>query len=132
MSGCTDRKPGSKRRRLLKTRLAERDGARCFYCATPFGPAPAFEGATLDHLVPRSQLHTWVQAALVLACGPCNEAKADTPPALLLRPETGRYGPGLVPVGGPNAQTPTRPDAQARTRVREAGPVGQGLVPVAV
>ncbi|WP_143663891.1 HNH endonuclease [Streptomyces sp. rh34] len=107
--------PSGEKRRKLKRKLAERDGAQCFYCGELFGPA--LEGATLDHLVPRSLVQTWVQAALVLACEPCNLAKADIPPALLLRPETGRYGPGLVPIGDPNTQT--------RTRVREADPVGQ-------
>lgn len=86
--------PSGERRRKLKAKLAERDGARCFYCGTPFGPA--LEGSTLDHLVPRSLMNTWAQAALVLACGPCNEAKADTAPALLLRPALA-FGPGLVP-----------------------------------
>jgi hypothetical protein len=38
----------------------------------------------------------WHQANLVLACRPCNEAKADTLPQLLLRPVG--YRPGLVPV----------------------------------
>ncbi|MFE0778784.1 HNH endonuclease [Streptomyces sp. NPDC058861] len=95
MSNSPDRGPGSKRRRLLKSRLAERDGAVCFWCRSPFGPA--LEGATLDHLVPRSHVHTWAQAALVLACAPCNEAKADTLPQVLLRPAVA-YGPGLVPL----------------------------------
>jgi 5-methylcytosine-specific restriction endonuclease McrA len=98
MTTNADRKPGSKRRRLLKTRLAERDGAQCFYCATPFGPG--LEGATVDHLIPRSLLYTWAQAALVLACGPCNEAKADVLPQALLRPAPGQFGPGLVPAAG--------------------------------
>ncbi|MFI1840322.1 HNH endonuclease [Streptomyces olivaceoviridis] len=96
MSNSIDRKPCSKRRRLLKQRLAARDGAQCFYCATPFGPE--LEGATVDHLIPRSLVHTWAQAALVLACQPCNEAKADRLPQELLRPASGAFGPGLVPV----------------------------------
>jgi 5-methylcytosine-specific restriction endonuclease McrA len=94
VSNNPDRKPGSKRRRLLKARLAERDGAQCWYCATPFGPG--LEGATVDHLIPRSLLHTWVQAALVLACYPCNEAKGNRLPQALLRPAPGQFGPGLV------------------------------------
>ncbi|NEA14264.1 HNH endonuclease [Streptomyces halstedii] len=92
--------PSGERRRKLKAKLAERDGAACFYCATPFGPA--LEGSTLDHLVPRSLVRTWAQAALVLACEPCNLAKADTAPALLLRPAH-RFGPGLVPLAGVGA-----------------------------
>ncbi|MFD8740829.1 HNH endonuclease, partial [Streptomyces sp. NPDC059618] len=121
MSNSPDRKPSAKRRRLLKRRLAARDGAQCFYCREPFGPG--LEGATVDHLIPRSLLHTWAQAALVLACYPCNEAKGTELPQTLLRPAAGQFGPGLVPIGDPNAQAPTHPHAQARTRVREEGPL---------
>ncbi len=83
--------PPAVRRRRIKARLAERDGLACFYCAHPF-TSPA--EATIDHLVPRSLLPGWVQANLVLACPPCNQAKADQLPQRLLRPS--RYGPGLT------------------------------------
>ncbi|MFJ5646408.1 HNH endonuclease [Streptomyces sp. NPDC093223] len=122
-----DRKPNSKRRRILKARLAKRDGRCCFYCRTPFNRQ--LDGATVDHLIPRSLLHTWMQAALVLACQPCNEAKADSLPQALLRPAEGVFGPGLVPIEGPNTQTRSRADTQARTRVREVRPLGQ-VVPL--
>ncbi|MFF7366055.1 HNH endonuclease [Streptomyces sp. NPDC008125] len=124
--------PSGERRRKLKAKLAERDGEQCFYCGTQFGPA--LEGSTLDHIVPRSLARTWAQAALVLACEPCNLAKADQAPALLLRPAEGRFGPGLVLLDGSNAQAPTHPHPQARTRVREDAPSGQGLpaLPAAV
>jgi 5-methylcytosine-specific restriction endonuclease McrA len=101
MSNNLDRKPSSRRRRLLKARLVERDGAACWYCATPFGPD--LEGATFDHLVPRSIWHTWAVAALVLACGPCNRAKADRLPQAVLRPAPGTFAPGLVPASVPVA-----------------------------
>lgn len=97
MSNNLDRKPGSKRRRFLKKRLAQRDGRQCFYCGTQFNRR--LDGATVDHLIPRSLVHTWAQAALVLACHPCNEAKADQLPQTLLRPAPGAFGPGLVPAG---------------------------------
>lgn len=80
-----------RRKRALKKSLAERDGARCWYCAAPFGPD--LEGATVDHLIPRRFLPTWRQEALVLACEPCNHAKADRLPQEILRP---RFGPGLT------------------------------------
>lgn len=86
----------AKSRRRMKARLAERDGGRCWYCGIPFGEDLA--AATLDHLVPRSQVYSWAAAALVLACGPCNAAKADVLPQALLRPPIGRWGPGLVPL----------------------------------
>ncbi|MFF8775493.1 HNH endonuclease [Kitasatospora sp. NPDC015120] len=84
----------AKQRRRLRAALADRDGAACWYCHTEFGPG--LDGATLDHLVPRSAVPTWALAALVLACAPCNEAKADQPPAVLLRPARGRFGSGLT------------------------------------
>ncbi|MEU7384693.1 MULTISPECIES: hypothetical protein [unclassified Streptomyces] len=90
-----DRKPPSRRRRLLKARLAERDGASCWYCDAVFGPG--LDEATIDHLVPRSVWHTWMQAALVLACGPCNQTKVNRLPQAVLRPVPGTFGPGLVP-----------------------------------
>jgi len=87
--------PNSARMRKIKARLIERDGPACFYCHTRF---PSAAGATVDHLVPQSFVPGWRLANLVLACGPCNAAKADTLPQALLRP-TG-YGPGLVPLPG--------------------------------
>jgi 5-methylcytosine-specific restriction endonuclease McrA len=73
------------RERVLRN-LAERDGARCFYCAHPF---THLGSATLDHYIPHCLWRTWKQRNLVLACGPCNEAKADRLPwpvvVLLLR-----------------------------------------------
>ncbi|MGW2545284.1 HNH endonuclease [Kitasatospora sp. NPDC001574] len=84
----------ARQRRRLRAALAERDGAACWYCHAPFGPG--LDGATLDHLVPRSVVPTWALAALVLACAPCNEAKADRAPAALLRPARGRFGSGLT------------------------------------
>lgn len=74
----------STRRRARKHQLALRDGQRCAYCAVPFA---SLREATLDHVVPVSLLRTWSAGALVLACRPCNHAKADRFPlsiALLL------------------------------------------------
>ncbi|MEU3068403.1 HNH endonuclease [Streptomyces sp. NPDC006906] len=74
----------STRRRARKHQLAVRDGQRCAYCALPFA---SLREATLDHVVPVSLLRTWSAGALVLACRPCNHAKADRFPlsiALLL------------------------------------------------
>ncbi|MFJ6464059.1 HNH endonuclease [Streptomyces sp. NPDC091387] len=64
----------SGRRRLRKEQLARRHGARCTYCRRPF---VTLREATLDHIVPVSLLRTWSVGALVLACRPCNHAKAD-------------------------------------------------------
>lgn len=93
MSRNRNQPGGSKRRKRIKRALAHRDGARCWYCATEFGPELA--GATVDHLIPHTLLRTWMLAALVLACEPCNQAKADRLPQEVLRP---RFAPGLVPV----------------------------------
>ncbi|MFC9051809.1 HNH endonuclease [Streptomyces anthocyanicus] len=54
--------------------LAERDGRRCFYCRTKFD---GMTGATTDHYVPYSLWACNLPANLVLACEPCNQAKAD-------------------------------------------------------
>ncbi|MEW1552181.1 HNH endonuclease [Streptomyces tsukubensis] len=91
--------PNARRRREIRAELAVRDGARCWYCATEAEP----DALTIDHLIPQSRLRTWLLAALVLACAPCNEAKADLLPQLLLRPAPGRFGPGLVAGGAPAA-----------------------------
>lgn len=87
--------PNAARKRQIKTSLIRRDGLACFYCATPFADAAE---ATVDHLVPQAQLPGWRMANLVLACPPCNQAKADRLPQALLRPVG--YGPGLVPLSG--------------------------------
>lgn len=84
--------PNAARRRHIKRQLAARDGAGCFYCRRPFADLAA---ATIDHLIPYSVLRTWVQANLVLACRPCNEAKADRLPQDFLRPLG--FRPGLIP-----------------------------------
>ncbi len=85
-------RPNSARRQHIKRQLAARDGAACFYCATPFAD---LADATIDHLIPHSRIPTWAQANLVLACGPCNHAKADRLPQEFLRPVG--FRPGLVP-----------------------------------
>ncbi|MFD3807425.1 HNH endonuclease [Streptomyces sp. NPDC058619] len=70
----------SARRRQRKEQLARRDGQRCAYCARPFA---SLREATLDHVVPVSVLRTWSAGHLVLACPPCNHAKADRFPLLI-------------------------------------------------
>ncbi|MFE9802730.1 HNH endonuclease [Streptomyces goshikiensis] len=70
----------SARRRQRKEQLARRDGQWCTYCAHPFD---SLREATLDHVVPVSVLRTWSAGALVLACRPCNQAKADRLPLLI-------------------------------------------------
>ncbi|GGU55831.1 HNH endonuclease [Streptomyces cavourensis] len=65
------------RRRQRKRQLAARDGARCAYCRRSFA---SLREATLDHVVPVSLLRTWSAGALVLACRPCNQTKADRLP----------------------------------------------------
>lgn len=81
-------RPNNKRIRRIKRGLAARDGAQCFYCGLAFSTLLA---ATVDHLIPQSVLPGWAQTNLVLACRPCNEAKADQLPQVFLRHR------GLVP-----------------------------------
>ncbi|WP_432901276.1 HNH endonuclease [Micromonospora matsumotoense] len=75
-------RPNSARMRAIKRALADRDGAGCFYCGHPFA---TLLGATVDHLIPQSVLPGWALMNLVLACRPCNEAKADQLPQVFLR-----------------------------------------------
>ncbi|WP_097867533.1 HNH endonuclease [Streptomyces sp. rh34] len=82
----------STRRRARKHQLALRDGQRCAYCALPF---VSLREATLDHVVPVSLLRTWSAGALVLACRPCNHAKADRLPLSLALLVVWTYGPDL-------------------------------------
>jgi hypothetical protein len=91
-----------------KCKLMRRDGKRCFYCYRPF--TRRMTGATIDHVVPHCLFRTNALVNVVLACGPCNQAKADRLPlsiALLLcaytdhsRPDT---GPDTVDAGAPRA-----------------------------
>ncbi|MFE9065024.1 HNH endonuclease [Streptomyces violaceusniger] len=67
-------------RRQVREYVAERDGARCHYCRTPF---PDLSGATLDHYIPYSLWPMSKPRNLVLACDPCNNAKADALPLAL-------------------------------------------------
>ncbi|MEV6331534.1 HNH endonuclease signature motif containing protein [Streptomyces sp. NPDC051909] len=62
------------RRRARKAQLAARDGWRCTYCWRRFRH---LREATMDHVVPISLYRTWSANSLVLACEPCNKAKAD-------------------------------------------------------
>ncbi|WP_053679340.1 HNH endonuclease [Streptomyces sp. XY66] len=70
----------ARRRRARKFQLAVRDGAHCTYCLAPF---THLRHATLDHVVPYHLLRTWSAGHLVLACRPCNHAKADRFPLLI-------------------------------------------------
>ena len=68
------------RRRARKRTLAARDGAWCTYCGLVFTD---LQEATIDHVVPISLFYTWAAEHLVLACRPCNVAKANRLPLLM-------------------------------------------------
>ncbi|MFI9548480.1 HNH endonuclease [Streptomyces sp. NPDC052016] len=70
----------SHRRRARKQRLAARDGAQCYYCRRPFRE---LREATADHIAPVSLWRSWSLSSLVLACRPCNDAKANRFPLSL-------------------------------------------------
>ncbi|MEF9913299.1 MULTISPECIES: HNH endonuclease [unclassified Streptomyces] len=80
------------RRRARKEQLARRHGRRCTYCRRPFA---TLREATLDHVVPHSLFRTWSVVHLVLACRPCNHAKADRLPLSLALLIVWTYGPDL-------------------------------------
>lgn len=96
MTNC---KVNSARRRHLRAVVLRRDGAKCFYCRTFAGD---LADLTMDHLVPQCQGGPWTPANLVMACHPCNQAKADRPPQEFLHP----FGflPGLRPRRGERAR----------------------------
>lgn len=68
--------------RRKRIRIAREQNGRCFYCRTPFAD-PATD-ATFDHYVPYALWPTNVRHNLVVACQPCNNAKADALPLGLL------------------------------------------------
>ncbi|MFI0984537.1 HNH endonuclease [Streptomyces exfoliatus] len=98
------------RRRSRKAQLAARDGWRCAYCRHRFRD---LRDATMDHVVPISLYRTWSANALVLACQPCNHAKADRlflSLALLLVWSTDLAFTTVQPTANPTDQTTDRAD----------------------
>lgn len=69
--------------------LAERDGWHCHYCRVPFD---RLRGVSIDHYVPYSVWRTDLPVNLVLACEPCNQAKADRLPVTLAWLLLAEYG----------------------------------------
>ncbi|MGW4662894.1 HNH endonuclease [Streptosporangium sandarakinum] len=116
----TAARPNSAKRQRYRRQLAERDGARCFYCARRFRDLAE---ATLDHLVPTYYGGTWARANLVLACAPCNEAKGHRMPSEFLRSRG--FRPGLRP--SPMAVLRTR---AARLWSRPKSAASEGIRPV--
>ncbi|MFG2948871.1 HNH endonuclease [Streptomyces adustus] len=70
----------SAKRRVRKEQLARRHGQHCAYCRRPFAD---LREATLDHIAPQSLWRSWSVTSLMLACGDCNQAKADHLPLSL-------------------------------------------------
>lgn len=73
--------PKPARKANIKMELAKRDGARCAYCAREFVD---LDDATLDHVIPNTVVGHWQPWNLLLACGPCNNQKADRVPVVLM------------------------------------------------
>ena len=73
--------PSGPRKAEIKLELIERDGFRCGYCAREFVD---LDDATLDHVIPNCVVGHWKTWNLVLACGPCNNAKGDNIPVVLM------------------------------------------------
>lgn len=68
----------------LRANLAGRDGNHCHYCLKDDptfrdGRNNEFRFFTLDHVIPKSQGGTRVQANLVLSCYRCNHRRGDIP-----------------------------------------------------
>ena len=97
--------------------LLGRHGSVCAYCARRVSP----DEITLDHVTPRRGQTAYDRRDnLVLACQPCNGAKADTPILAFLlgrreRAETlVRYGTHLSPMLLDLARQIAGPEAAAR------------------
>lgn len=65
----------SRKRRNLRQRMLNRS-PHCHYC----GVTLCVQTSTLDHFIPVSKGGTNERSNLVLACLPCNQAKADQMP----------------------------------------------------
>lgn len=119
MSTPREDTPSGEAKRELRRLLADRDGARCFYCQEPF-PEMSSE-ATLDHYVPYALWQGWQPANLVLACRSCNGAKADLLPwplVWLLRAHFPQEWAEAEAAYVPPAPKPPRP-TRMRSRRRE-------------
>ena len=80
--------------RFSRHSVFERDKGRCQYC----GFAVPRDEATYDHVIPRSRGGRTTWTNVVIACIPCNQAKADQTPVeagmrLLSKPIKPRYLP---------------------------------------
>lgn len=71
-------RPSTARRKKYRAMVAERDGHACHYCRAPF--AGDLADASLDHYVPWALWRQNRVCNFVLACEPCNTAKADVLP----------------------------------------------------
>ncbi|WP_236241416.1 HNH endonuclease [Streptomyces sp. CC228A] len=122
MSLHTAPRLNSARRRARKAQLTARDGWRCTYCRHRFRH---LRDATMDHVVPYSLYRTWSASALVLACQPCNHAKADRlflSIALLLVWSTDPAFTGVQPTVDPVGPLFTTGDESADSRSIQLGP----------
>jgi 5-methylcytosine-specific restriction endonuclease McrA len=86
-----------------KAGLLRRDRHRCAYCGGP--------GSTVDHVVPKAQGGRTTWTNVVVACGPCNHAKADrTPEQAGMRLRERPFAPTLDDLY-PRRRKPPRPGA---------------------
>jgi len=86
-------------------------GRRCFYCRRSFH---GIEGITFDHYIPYCLWRTGRHDALVLACRPCNERKADRLPWPLVWILLAWAGREALEGAGNGAQEPVQaPPARA-------------------
>ena len=78
-------KPGKARERHHRQlhQFGTRQKWRCIYCHRPIRCSTCQPGearaATWDHVIPKARGGTRAKRNLVLACGPCNCEKSDSP-----------------------------------------------------
>ncbi|QLJ06706.1 HNH endonuclease (plasmid) [Streptomyces sp. NEAU-sy36] len=73
--------PSGDKKAALRFSIAQRDGAKCAYCAQPFID---LDQATLDHVIPNEIVKHWQPWNLVLACEACNNLKANRVPLIVM------------------------------------------------
>lgn len=90
--------PKDRERRVRALTL--RDGGNCHYCKVVLDVT----NTTVDHVIPKARGGSNAIVNLVLACEPCNHARADMSYikfAQRMREALGAPGPLVRPIGGP-------------------------------
>lgn len=71
--------PSAQKMRGIRRRLWHYQDGRCFYCDAPtvldYPKKPPRNGATIDHIIPKSEGGGLIMQNLVMACKTCNTTR---------------------------------------------------------